>query len=97
MIPTFQTLVAFAKLLEGQALYTLKRAKPFYVTVVSEALSFTPGQSARTRRASTQRVKNVLQKLKDTGSFEPSEYKEFSFNASYVLALVREWESRQTS
>src|SRR5262245_57336885 len=97
MVPNFETLLAFARSLEGQVLHTLKRAKPFYVTVESEALRFTPAESERIRNARTEGVKKILQRLTETGCFEPSEYKEFSFNASYVLALVREWESRQTS
>jgi hypothetical protein len=97
MVPSFETLLAFARSVEGQVLHTLKRAKPFYVSVEAEALRFTPAESERRRSARTEPVKKVLQRLKETGSFEPSEYKEFSFNASYVLALVREWQSRQTS
>lgn len=96
MIPSFETLVAFAKTVEGQELLTLKRAKPFYVSVRAGALKFTPAKSSSTRSARTDRINKVLQHLKESGSFEPSDYKEFSFNASYLLALVRKWQANQS-
>ena len=94
MTPTFEELVAFTKEIEGRPIYTLKQARPFLAKVESGQLKFTPVKSASTRSAQTVKVKSVLKRLADTGSFEPGHYKEFSFNASYILALAFAWQAR---
>ena len=95
MTPTFEDLVAFAKKIEGQPIYTLKRAKPFFVNVESGRLRFTPAKSSSVRRSNTEEIKSVLKRFADTGSFEPGKYSEISFNASYVLALVDAFRSKE--
>ena len=87
-IPTVEELFAFARSVEGEPLETLHRPRPFSVLVDGAKLSITPG--SRKPRATTRiRVAEVLKKLEKTGTFQPGQYQHLTYNASYVLALVK--------
>jgi hypothetical protein len=92
MTPTAETLIALALGLQGEALLTLSRKSPFRVEVVGNLLEFTPGSSRVPRRESRESVATILAQLAKTASFQMSDYSEVSFNASYVLALVKRWQ-----
>jgi len=53
----------------------------------------TPGSSLTPRRESRDSVAAVLVRLAEIASFKMSDYKDLSFNASYVLALVKRWDA----
>jgi hypothetical protein len=90
-IPTVDELFAFARSVEGEPLQTLHRAKPFTVSVGGTKLNITPG--SRKPRATTRvRVAEVLKQLEKTGTFQPGRYQHLTYNASYVLALVKLWQ-----
>jgi hypothetical protein len=92
MIPSAETLFAFARSHQGETLRTLQNKSPFKVEVVGNFLEITPDSSSERRRESRDSVTAVLARLAKTMSFKMSDYKDISFNASYVLALVKRWE-----
>lgn len=93
MIPSFEALMRCAKSLHDKELRTLKYSKPFFVIVESGTLKITPGDTAKQRTAQPSEISALLKQLEESASFRPSEYKAGSRNASYLLALVREWQS----
>jgi hypothetical protein len=93
MIPHLETFLAFARQLEGEALQTLWRKQTFYVAVIGQNLEFTPASSRVSRDERHDQVAAILQRLAQTGSFRTSDYADLSFNASYVLTLVKYWQA----
>ena len=93
-IPTVDQLLAFARTIEGKGLTTLHRAKAFKVAVIGGGLEITPstGTPRMTDRA---HMGELLNRLAKTGSFQPGKYVDVTFNASYVLALVKLWQTRR--
>ena len=92
MIPSAETLFAFARSQQGETLRTLQHKSPFRVKVVGDFLEITPDSSSAPRREGRDSVAAILVKLAETMSFKTSDYQKISFNASYVLALVKRWE-----
>ena len=92
MIPTYEQLVAFARKLSGETLQTRQRGKPFEVSVVAGAVEVTPG-SGMPRALSRKSVEEVLERFRESGSYSPGHYADVTFNASYVLTLIHEWQS----
>jgi hypothetical protein len=91
MIPTVDELLAFARTLKGKQLQTLHRRKPFKVAIISGALEIIA--STGTPRATDRgHIGDLLARLKKTGSFQPGRYIDVTFNASYILALVKLWQ-----
>lgn len=92
MIPSTDTLFAFAHSQHGETLRTLRDKSPFRVEVVGNFLEIKPDASIASRRESRDSVAAILARLAKTMSFKVSDYGDISFNASYVLALVKRWE-----
>jgi hypothetical protein len=93
MIPSAQTLFAFARTLQGDELETLNRKKRFTVEVIGNTLEFTPIASSQPRKESLDRVEAMLAIVKASGEPDRSKLTEISFNSSYVLALLSRWQS----
>jgi hypothetical protein len=93
MTPSAETLFAFARSHQRATFLTLRRESPFRVEVVGNFLEITPDSSSAPRRESHDSVAAVLGRLGKTMSFQTSDYQDLSFNASYVLALVKSWQS----
>lgn len=92
MTPSAETLFAFARSQQGEILLTLRRKSPFRIEVVGNFLEITPGSSKAPRRESRDSVAAVLARFSKIVSFQMSDYQELSFNASYVLALLKRWQ-----
>ena len=94
MTPTVDQLLAFARSVEGETLMTLHRGKAFKVAVIGSGIEITPstGTPRMTDRA---HMGELLNRLGQTGSFQPGKYVDVTFNASYVLALVKLWQARR--
>jgi hypothetical protein len=95
MILTVQSLVAFARSVQGEDLVTLQRRRPFKVVVSDSTFEFTPRSSSQARIEHFDRVESILARFSRTGSFQPTNYTNESFNASYVLALIQKWQAAQ--
>jgi len=91
MTPNAQTLFAYAKTLEGATLRTLTRGAAFQVAVIGNTLEFSPASSRQPRRESKSSVDALLRHFDKTQSWQMSDYQDVSFNASYVLTLLRGW------
>lgn len=74
---------------DGVALTTPTRRRPFTVDVRSAYIEYTPHSTGEARRERLYDAGAVLDRFNDLGSFNPSEYKDLSHNASYTLALIR--------
>ena len=92
VVPAFVELLKFAREMQGIELKTLSQDKRFQVHVEGDELYFRPADRA-VRHAQSARVKEVLAKLQESGSWKPGDYSDKSFNASYLLALVRAWQT----
>jgi len=91
MTPDAQTLFAYAKTQEGATLHTLTRGAAFQVVVIGNMLEFSPASSRQPRRESKSAVETLLRHFNKTQSWQMSDYQDVSFNASYVLTLLRGW------
>lgn len=92
MVPSAQTLFDFARSQQGETLRTLRDKSPFKVKVIGDFLEITPDSSSAPRRESHDSVAAILAKFAKIMSYKKSDYKDISFNASYILALVKRWE-----
>lgn len=90
-----ETLFAFARQMHGKTMATTARRTPFNVEVNGCFLEFIPGSSKAPRREGEASITALLARLSETMSFQTSTYQDISFNASYVLALVKTWQHAQ--
>lgn len=72
---------------------TTVRKTPFRVEIMGNYLEITPGSSKAPRRESKADITALLTRLEKTMSFQMSDYQDVSFNASYVLAIVKAWQA----
>jgi hypothetical protein len=96
-VPSTDALFCFCKTLQGETLRTMVRKTQFRVEVVESFLEITPTSSGGARRESKATISGLLARFDKTRSFQMSEYQDVSFNASYVLALVKAWQSQYRS
>lgn len=75
--------------LDGTEVRTLSRGRPFRIRVVRDGLVFAPLSSGKERTVSWAAVGAVLTRFVSTGSFVPLHYRDKSFHASYILALLK--------
>lgn len=95
--PTAEALFDFARSMNAQVLETLAQGKKFTVNVVGSTLQYRPEKSQAERPEPQKSVASLLVQLEKTNSFQMSDYKKISFNASYDLALIKAWQRyRQT-
>lgn len=89
-----EDLFAFARSTKGAVLHTLTRRTPFTVEVIGNTLEITPGSSRQPRREDRRSVEALLKRFRESGSYQMSVYRDLTFNASYVLALLAAAERR---
>ena len=92
-VPSADDLIAFCKTLQGETLRTIVRKTQFQIEVVENFLEITPAASGGTRRESRTTISSLLAHFDKTRSFQMSDYQDVSFNASYILALVKAWQA----
>jgi hypothetical protein len=96
-VPSVDDLFAFCRSIRGIPLTTAVRRSVFAVEVDGNALAITPSSSRSARREARESIRSVLERLALTGSYRMSDYKDVSFNASYLLALVQGWRRQRAS
>ena len=96
-VPSTDAFFGFCKILQGETLRTMVRKTQFRVEVVESFLEITPASSGGARRESKATISNLLARFDKTRSFQMSDYQDVSFNASYVLALVKAWQAQSHS
>lgn len=95
--PSADALFDFCKTLQGETLRTMVRKTQFRVEVVESFLEITPASSGGARRESKASITGLLARFDKNRSFQMSDYQDVSFNASYVLALVKAWQAQSDS
>ena len=90
MTPTVQELIAYTRSVQGTELSTLTRPSPFRVEVIGNSFEFVPA-SGKPRRESLETVAKVLVVFAKSNSWRRADYTKESFNASYLLALIKGW------
>jgi hypothetical protein len=93
-VPSADALFCFCRSLRGETLRTMVRKTHFRVDIVENFLEITPASSGGRRRESKSSISSLLTRFDKTRSFQMSDYQDVSFNASYVLALVKAWQSQ---
>ncbi|NHZ44599.1 GIY-YIG nuclease family protein [Massilia aquatica] len=93
-VPTADALLMFCNSVQGEPLTTMVRKTQFRVEVVDNILEITPVSSGGVRRENKTNIDALLARFDKTRSFQMSDYQDVSFNASYVLALVKAWQSQ---
>jgi len=93
--PTADALFDFARRIKGQTLETLARKTKFTIDVIGTTIQYLPEKSHSERPESYKCLACLLAQLKETNSFQMSDYRKISFNASYDLALVKWWQQHQ--
>jgi hypothetical protein len=92
--PTSSEFLAFCRLIEGETLLTQARGKLFRVEVVTDLLYFIPSSSGKRRRADPDKIFQVVTRLSEIDSQLPRDYQDITFNASYILEVIRQWQDR---
>ncbi|KAB7660143.1 HNH endonuclease [Plesiomonas shigelloides] len=87
---TFSGFVEYLKENSGLAFETTSQKVLFTMRFDSDSdrVYFTPHSTMDERYSKLDVVKNVFIKQKITTSFQPSQYKEMTVNASYILSLI---------
>jgi len=93
--PTSSEFFAFCRNIEGEELFTQTQGKSFSVEVVGDLLYFVPGSSGKRRKADLEKVSQVVARLSEIDSQRPVDYQDITFNASYILELIRQWHKRK--
>ncbi|MCA9232971.1 MAG: hypothetical protein KDA57_20160, partial [Planctomycetales bacterium] len=57
-------------------------------------LEITPN-SGTSRSTDRSHIQALLNRLDETGSFQPGRYVDLTFNSSYILALVKLWQTKR--
>ena len=88
MVTTYPEFFAYCRHLHGEVLHTGARGRPFTVSVVGDALHFTPA-SGKGRRADPERTERVLRQLAESNEWSPGAYQAITYHASYILAIAK--------
>ena len=83
-------LLAFAPTLEGAELRTLHRNRTFRVEVEGSNLVFVNSKGNR-RPHGGKYLRAVCDTFSKTNSYFPSDYRDLTVNASYILAIIRRY------
>ena len=94
LLPTSSEFLNFCRSIEGETLLTQVREKPFSVEVITGLLYFIPSSSGKRRRANLDKISQVVARLSEIDSQLPADYQDITFNASYILEILRQWQAR---
>jgi hypothetical protein len=81
-------ILTFARTLEGQELHTLHRNRTFTLEVEDGTLVFVNSKGNR-RPHGGRYLRAVCDAFSKTNSYFPSDYRDVTLNASYILAIIR--------
>jgi len=88
-MPTFDEVLAYASRHEGETFRTYGRGETFCVDAGEDGLYFTPINTGGLRsELKRPKGEKVLARYDKTHSFQPKDYQDLTYNASYFLALV---------
>lgn len=84
----YDSLLRFAKTLEGETLRTNAGRAKFTVHVDNEIVYFTPVSTGRERPEYRRSAEKVLRYYYNTGSMKPNDYTSMTVNSVYLLRLI---------
>jgi hypothetical protein len=85
-------LLTFARLLEGEVLYTLSRQRTaFTVEVTPTGIRFTPQFSSQPRMMRRPNLEAALSAFSERQSFTPGDYPETKAAGTYWLTIVQRY------
>jgi hypothetical protein len=84
----YDSLLRFAKTLEGQTLRTNAGRAKFTVRVEGQTLYYTPTSTGEERRGSRKSVEKVLRYYNNTGSMRLQDYNSMTVNSVCLLRLI---------
>jgi hypothetical protein len=87
--------IRFARELEGYDVSTLAHGSPFRVHVTEKGLVYIPLSTGRPRRHDHKWLKRVCDEFSRTNSFKAGHYHHCSKNASYALAVIQRYLTRE--
>ncbi len=88
--------MSFCKKFEGQRFNTIGgRAEFILVSAQDNYLVYTPVSQLGTRHHTRRRIERVLYRYAQTKSLRPKDYHGITFNASYVLRLIKLYQDLQ--
>ena len=73
----------------GGVFTTLSRKVPFSVEIFEGALLITPHSTRRTRRITDAMIEKVCAEYALTRSSRPADYRDITFDSSYLVALIQ--------
>lgn len=85
---TPRELIEIAKPLEDRRLQTRSRKAGFRIRVDDSALYIIPESTGVERRVSQKGIKAFLDEFGRSGVRRPGHYRDFTFDASYLLAIL---------
>ena len=94
---TTRGIIALARSLEAEIILTVRNRRPFRVSVLPNdaGLEIVPTRTNRARREQLSAIGAVLDIYAKTGSLRKADYAHASFNASYIIALIKHFTDQQ--
>ena len=84
-------LIGFVQTINGQTLYTAKQRKAFQVRTADDGIEYIPASTGLVRTHPHRWLDRFCIEFSRTNSFITSDYQKITVNASYALAIVREY------
>jgi phage pi2 protein 07 len=79
-----------ASTVDDRTVETLHRRRRFHIAVENGGLRYTPESTGKARFQEWVYIQRVLDRFNELGSFSPSDYKDMSRNAAYLLRIIRD-------
>lgn len=84
----FEEFISYVKGRQGEQLPTVGGQSTFAVVVSDDGLIYTPLRTNQPRKQKYAVAKQVFDRFRNTGSLRPTDYKDLTYHASYLLALI---------
>jgi hypothetical protein len=85
---TLDELRLFVNQLDDRRFTTRAHQRRFSIEVVEKGIEYTPESSGKPRLQRWSWIERVLDRFNDTGALQPSEYRDLTVHASYILSIL---------
>lgn len=87
--PSIEEFLAFAQCRSGENIRTAGGRAFFMVEVTREGLRYTPVSSGKPRNQKRQRIGQILDHYRRSGSLTPVDYQFLTFHSSYAIGILK--------
>jgi predicted HNH restriction endonuclease len=87
----------YVKTINGRVLQTLQQKKKFIVQITNGEILYIPQTTAKPRLHEDLYLKRVIDRFNKTKSFKPKDYVDITRNASYTLALIKQFMTKRNN